>query len=146
MYRHQKKKCLVTLTIMGWRNQNDPLLEITPRSRGEDGDNNVFRTNVPKSKQIKQLDGTDILDGFVRLLGHSIPKTKKKITDYNCFTKCQYKKKYGILQMIPGVRNTARNPGFPRFSGTKGTSVLICVHKFISILVIKPIYSRLTST
>ena len=30
----------------------------------EGGENDIFQTNVPLSKQIEQLDGTDILDSF----------------------------------------------------------------------------------
>ena len=34
------------------------------RSRGEDGENDVFQTKVRSRKQIKQLNVTNILAGF----------------------------------------------------------------------------------
>ena len=43
-----KKNCLVVLTNVRWRNNNDPLMEIMARSRREDGEKEVFRRTYDK--------------------------------------------------------------------------------------------------
>ena len=46
------------------------MLKITARSGCEDGENEIFRTNVHESKK---LDGTNILDGFAYNINFDIP-------------------------------------------------------------------------
>ena len=61
-----KRSCLVALSVVRWRNQNNSLLDITARSRCEDGENERYFSDklTDESKQIEQLHGTDMLDSF----------------------------------------------------------------------------------